>query len=97
MLLDIIHDIRALTAGLTRICLCVESAISESARSFVACADVDGLLEELRVTLADGTAVDHDKGAVVTSGGHYSAGHVLVTARNRDVGIMVLGASYRLD
>jgi hypothetical protein len=75
----------------------MEFAVGESARSFVACADVDRLLEELGVTLADGTAVDHDKGAVVTSGGHDSAGHVLVTARNRDVGVMVLGASYRLD
>ncbi|KAI6768119.1 hypothetical protein HG530_006128 [Fusarium avenaceum] len=55
------------------------------------------VLQKIRVTLTDGTAVDHDKGAVVTSSGNYGTGHVLVTARDRDVGVMVLGASDGLN
>jgi hypothetical protein len=97
MLLNVSHDIAALTTRLARIGLCVETAVSESSRGLVTGADVDSVLQKVRVTLTDGTAVDHDKGPVVTSSGNYGTGHVLVTARDRDVGVMVLSASDGLN
>lgn len=75
----------------------MEAAICKGALGLVTGADVDGLLEKVRVTLADGAAVDHDEGPVVAGGGHDGSGHVLVTAGNGDVGIVVLSAGDGLD
>jgi hypothetical protein len=49
------------------------------------------------VALADGAAVNHDEGTVVTSSGHDGAGHVLVTTWDGDVGIVVLGTGDGLN
>ena len=46
---------------------------------------------------ADRAAVDHERGAVQPAHGHQAAGHVLVAAGERDVGVVPLGAHHRLD
>lgn len=75
----------------------MELVVRECTRGFVAGADVDGLVEELRETLLDGSAVDHQEGSVVAGGSHDNTGHVLVAAGNGDVGIVVLCAGHGFD
>ena len=45
----------------------------------------------------DGAAVDHERGAVETAHGHDAAGHVLVAARDGDIGVIPLRAHDGFD
>jgi hypothetical protein len=95
--LNIIENVYAAPTWSTRIGLCVETAILESALSLVTSRDVDVLFEKFGMTLTNGTSIDHNEGSIVTSCGHDDTGHVLVTARDRDVGIVTLGAGDGFD
>ena len=96
VLLDVGHDLVLRGAGALGVGG-LEPAVGVGAGGFVAGRDVDLLVEDGRVALADGAAVDHDEGPVVARGGHDNAGHVLVAAGDADVGVVVLRAGHGLD
>lgn len=79
-----------MAAGLVGVRLGLEAAVGVGAARFVAGADVDVALQQGGVAFADGAAVDHDEGSVVPGCGHDYAWHVLVTAGDGDVGVVVL-------
>ena len=74
-----------------------EGVVDVGSRGFVAGGDVDGFSEELAVADCNGTAVDHERWAVVTGHGHDASGHVLVTAGDGDASVVVLGTGDGLD
>jgi len=74
--------------GLAWVIGVLESIVVVSSVGFVASSDVDGLLEELRVTRVDSAAVDHDRRPVMSCHGHDTSGHVLIATGNCNVGVI---------
>lgn len=94
VLLNVLHDLVGRELAWLG---AVEVLVDVRAVLLVAGRDVDGAAQRLRVAGHDGAAVDHDRGPVVAGEGHDDAGHVLVTARQGDAGVVVLRAGDRLD
>ena len=56
-----------------------------------------GVAGKLATASGDGTSIDHDRRPVHATHGHDNTRHVLVAARNRDVGVVPLSTHDSLD
>jgi hypothetical protein len=92
--LDILHNLVRRELALT---CAFQVLVYVGSVAFIACGDVDGLLERLGVTWHDGAAVYHERWPIVSRECHNYPGHVLVAAWDGDAGVVVLGACYGFD
>jgi hypothetical protein len=94
ILLNILHDFLGCIFPL---CLILQCLVYIRSVRFIACADIDRFPQRLAVSWFDASTVHHDRWAIVPSKCHDDTRHILVAARNRDAGVVMLGARYGFD
>jgi len=75
----------------------LQGIVDEGSMHFIASGDVDGFAKSFTEPLFRCPSIYHDGWPIVASKGHDNARHVLVTARNGNAGVVVLGTGDRLD